>query len=189
MANLTDNLTFLILCGGMGTRLGGQDKPLLEFNGRPMIEHVISSAPDLPLLISANRNLHAYRKYGPVFTDREVGTDISSPLNGVLGGLDRADTDWLLVAPGDSPCLPQTWWQPLGSELTDGDPGVVVDDSERQQNLHLVLNRSVAPLLRAYLRDGHGEVWRFIDLIGITPVSVPHPGWFINVNEREDFLF
>ena len=35
----------------MGVRLGGQDKPLLEFKGRPMIEHVISSAPDLPLMI------------------------------------------------------------------------------------------------------------------------------------------
>ena len=180
------DLTFLVLCGGMGSRMRGQDKPLLKYKGTPMIDLVLASAPDLPYLISANRNLQTYAQRAPVFTDREVDTEIASPLNGVLGALERINTEWLLVAPGDSPALPNHWWHPLYAVLDETTSGAVVHDGERQQNLHLILNRRLGPQLRQFLRDGHGEVWRFLQTAGVIRVDVPHPDWFKNVNEAED---
>ena len=166
----------------------GQDKPLLTYDGQPMVDRVIASAPGLPLLISANRNLDNYRKRGPVFTDREVNTDIASPLNGVLGGLERCDTDWLLVVPGDSPALPINWWHQLCDALQGDYPGLVAHDGERQQNLHLIVHRRLATDLRTYLKEGQTEVWRFLELAGVESYDLPHPQWFKNVNEVEDLL-
>ena len=186
MAIKDDNLTFLILCGGKGRRMQGQDKPLLKYEGIPMIDRVRASAANVPVLISANRHLDAYRERGAVFTDSEVDTSIETPLNGVLGGLERARTAWLLVAPGDTPALPAGWWTSLGQAIVPGSAGAVVYDGLRQQNLHLLLNTTLAPALRRYLQAGHGEVWRFLKLAGIVKVDVPHPDWFININAETD---
>jgi molybdenum cofactor guanylyltransferase len=182
----SDNLTLLVLCGGMGSRMRGQDKPLLEFAGKPMLDHVIASAPGLPILISANRNLAEYEKRGHTFTDREVGTDLATPLNGILGGLERSSTDWLLVSPGDTPCLPANWWHVLTEEILEGDTGLVAHDGQRQQNLHLILHRRLAPTLRAFVKEGFGEVWRFLSGAGIRPIEVLNRDWFLNVNEVGD---
>lgn len=181
-----DNLTFLILCGGRGSRMRGQDKPLLDYDGIPMIDRVRASAPDVPVLISANRHLPAYRARGVVFTDQEVNTHVETPLNGILGGLERASTDWLLVSPGDTPELPANWWSPLKLAVTAASDGVVIHDGLRQQHLHLLLKTTLAPSLRRFLQAGHFEVWRFLEQSRVARVSVPHPEWFINVNTEQE---
>lgn len=186
MNDLHDNLTLLVLCGGMGSRMRGKDKPLLPYAGTVMVDRVIAASPELPVLISANRHLNDYAARGQVFTDREVGTDIATPLNGVLGGLERSRTDWVLVAPGDSPTLVEGWWRDLADQVQPDEAGVVVHDGQRQQNLHLIIHRRLAPALRTYIRQGRGEVWRFLAEVGVRAVSVPNPEWFKNVNEAED---
>ena len=62
-----DDLTFLVLCGGAGRRMGGADKPLTPWRGTPMVDHVLASVPPaIPRLISANRNIDAYGRRAPV---------------------------------------------------------------------------------------------------------------------------
>ena len=106
------DITALILCGGAATRMGGVDKPLqmTEKAGLvlPMLDHVIATLPaNAPLIISANRSLDAYALRGSVITDGEQKG--SGPLLGVLAGLRSAQTEWLLVCPGDMPYLEQGW--------------------------------------------------------------------------------
>ena len=110
------DITALILCGGAATRMGSVDKPLqmTEKAGRvlPMLDHVIATLPaNAPLLISANRSLDAYALRGSVITDGEQ--EGSGPLLGVLAGLRSAQTEWLLVCPGDMPYLEQGWHEAI----------------------------------------------------------------------------
>ena len=35
------SITAVVLAGGQGNRMGGQDKGLLAFHGRPLIEHIL----------------------------------------------------------------------------------------------------------------------------------------------------
>jgi molybdopterin-guanine dinucleotide biosynthesis protein A len=164
----------------------GQDKPLLDYDGIPMIDRVRASGPNVPLLISANRHLEAYQTRGAVFTDQEVNTCAETPLNGILGGLERASTEWLLVSPGDTPELPAGWWKALRLAVVRGSDGAVVHDGLRQQHLHLLLRTTLAPSLRQFLQAGHYEVWRFLQLSQIKRAHVPHPEWFINVNTEQE---
>lgn len=117
------DITALILCGGAATRMGGVDKPLqmTEKAGLvlPMLDHVIATLPaNAPLLISANRSLDAYALRGSVITDGEQ--EGSGPLLGVLAGLRSAQTEWLLVCPGDMPYLEQGWHEAIRQFSREG---------------------------------------------------------------------
>lgn len=190
----TDNISCLVLCGGAGTRMDRVDKPTQVWHGRPMVDHVLSSVPDdWPKLISANRNLAFYRQRGEVITDAHTTVSVlnrrglpPSPLLGVLGGLAYCATDWLLIAPGDTPALPTDWWRPLEQAVNPRCPAAVAFDGERQQHLHLILNVNRQTSLIAYLNTGATTVHGWLARIDAQPVRVADPVAFTNVNTYED---
>ncbi|WP_431102340.1 molybdenum cofactor guanylyltransferase MobA [Roseateles noduli] len=102
--------TALLLCGGRATRMGGVDKPLQPFQGRPLVHHVLDRiAPQTGgrVLISANRHLDDYRRLGhPVLED--TLPDFPGPLAGILAGLQaitaaRSTTSSASTSPAASP--------------------------------------------------------------------------------------
>ncbi|NOZ54966.1 MAG: molybdenum cofactor guanylyltransferase [Gammaproteobacteria bacterium] len=73
-----------ILAGGRSSRFGGQDKGLIPFQQKPMIESVINRLrPQVDrLIISANANIDTYEQYGyPVVPDCTTG--FQGPLVGI----------------------------------------------------------------------------------------------------------
>jgi molybdopterin-guanine dinucleotide biosynthesis protein A len=97
----------VVLAGGLGRRMGGADKGLIEYQGRPLIEWALAALASQvdEIFISANRNLDRYAAYGyRVLPD--TLPDFPGPLAGVLAALEAVDTGWLLVVPCDTPHLP-----------------------------------------------------------------------------------
>ncbi len=124
-----DNITGLILAGGAGRRVAGQDKGLLKLNGKMLIQRQIEwFQPQVNnILISANRNLSSYQRFGyPVLTDKAANSTaqkgniadhavkikdkmlnaFNGPLFGLLQGLENCKTSHLFVLPVDQPFLP-----------------------------------------------------------------------------------
>ena len=104
-------VTAMILAGGRGSRMGGVDKGLQNFNGTPLALHTVirldmqSGGPLGGTMINANRNLGAYESFGsPVWPD--VVGDFAGPLAGFLTGLERCETPYLMVVPCDTPLFP-----------------------------------------------------------------------------------
>ena len=65
-------ITGVILAGGRGSRMGGADKGLQNFNGVPLALHtLLKLSPQVGvIMINANRNLAAYESFGaPVWPD------------------------------------------------------------------------------------------------------------------------
>lgn len=96
--------SILLLAGGRGQRMGGQDKGLLTWQGRPLIAHLHDKVRGLTddLIISCNRNQHVYQAYA----DRLVGddqADFPGPMAGIRAGLLAARHGCLLVLPCDVP--------------------------------------------------------------------------------------
>ncbi|WP_370599798.1 molybdenum cofactor guanylyltransferase MobA [Pseudomonas nitroreducens] len=96
----------LILAGGRGQRMGGQDKGLLLWQGRPLVSYAAALARPLSddLIISCNRNPDEYAPYA----DRLVhddSPDFPGPLAGIRAGLAVARHSHLLVLPCDAPLL------------------------------------------------------------------------------------
>jgi molybdopterin-guanine dinucleotide biosynthesis protein A len=104
-----NDITALILAGGRGSRMGGVDKGLQNFNGLPLALHILNrlrlGGGMSEIMINANRNLAAYESFGvPVWPDSLA--DYSGPLAGFLTGLERCETPYLLTVPCDTPLLP-----------------------------------------------------------------------------------
>lgn len=102
-----EQITGLVLAGGRGSRMGGVDKGLQDFGGRPLAQVALERLrPQVAqLLVNANRNLQAYAAMGvPVVAD-PVG-DHAGPLAGMLAGLQQCSTPWLATVPCDTPGFP-----------------------------------------------------------------------------------
>ena len=103
----TADITGLILAGGRGTRMGGADKGLQNFNGTPLALHtLLRLSPQVgEIMVNANRNLSAYEAFGaPVWPDGLA--DYAGPLAGFLTGLERCETPFLATVPCDTPLFP-----------------------------------------------------------------------------------
>ena len=102
-----NDITGLILAGGLSTRMGGRDKGLQLLEGRPMITHIIERLqPQVgPLLINANQNQEAYELFSlPIIAD--VISNFVGPLAGLHAGLSHCTTPYLLSVPCDCPFFP-----------------------------------------------------------------------------------
>jgi molybdopterin-guanine dinucleotide biosynthesis protein A len=92
----------VILAGGLSQRMGGNDKPLLAFEGFTLLESMI---------LNANGDLSRFENMRfPIVPDSVAGH--LGPLAGILTALDwtaahRPDIDWVVSVPGDTPFIPQ----------------------------------------------------------------------------------
>jgi molybdopterin-guanine dinucleotide biosynthesis protein A len=113
-----ENITGLILAGGRGSRMGGVDKGLQNFNGIPLALHTLMRlGPQVEtVMVNANRNLSAYESFGASVWPDASG-DFAGPLSGFLVGLERAETPYLLTVPCDTPRLPLDLAERLASAL------------------------------------------------------------------------
>ncbi|VVE78914.1 molybdenum cofactor guanylyltransferase MobA [Pandoraea sputorum] len=198
------DITGLILAGGRGQRMGGRDKGLQPFAGRPLVEHVMARLrPQVgALLISANRNRDAYAAaLGADGADGVISDEIqnfSGPLAGMLAGLRAACTDYVLTVPCDSPYLPDDLGERLCVAL-NALPQADVPDSARPlaayastaQGPHPVfalLHRSLADDLAATLAAGEHRVRAWLARHKAVQVHFGDERPFYNVNTLDDLL-
>ncbi len=188
MSAVASTLTGLILAGGRGRRLGGQDKGLVPYRGRPLVEWVLARlAPQVDgIFISANRNLEVYARYGhPVLPDTLA--DYAGPLAGVREGLGAAPAEWLLSAPCDVPQLPADCAARLLQAAVDqGRTAAYARAGEVDHYAVLLLHKTCAAALDAYLQSGGRSLRGFLAAEMAVAVRFDAAQAFANLNTPED---
>lgn len=191
----------LVLAGGEGSRMGGVDKGLLPFRGRPLVEHALrrlrSQQGGLigPLLISANRHLDTYSSFdATVLQDRIDG--YAGPLAGMLAGLEHAAAPFLLTVPCDAPLFPLDLAARLAAALDDPQIQIAMAASHddtlgrlRPQPVFCLLRSELAPDLRTFLDEGGRGVERWMQRHRHAVVrfdQAQDAGAFGNANTPED---
>jgi molybdopterin-guanine dinucleotide biosynthesis protein A len=161
------DITGLVLAGGRGMRMGGVDKGLQPFDGTPLALHALRRlAPQVGrAMLNANRNNAAYSALGatldaPVWPDDIAGH--AGPLAGLLTGLARCDTPYLLSVPCDTPLFPTDLAVRLADALSADDAEIAIPDAPEQQDDGTIAWRAqpVFCLLSTALR---GSLARFVD--------------------------
>ena len=179
----------IILAGGAGRRMGGQDKGLVKLHGLPLVAHVLARIqPQVDeILISANRNLDDYRTLGyPVVMDASDG--FQGPLAGVLAGLHAAHHEWVLTVPCDTPLLPADLVQQLAAPLLAGHAEIAVASAGgRTHPAIMMCARRVVDDLDKYLAEGGRAVHAWQARHRTATVGFADAAAFINVNQPEDF--
>ena len=184
-------VTGLILAGGQGRRMGGADKGLVDFRGRPMVAHVIERlAPQVDrLILSANRNEAAYAAFGhPVVTDRtgDRGEEFRGPLAGVQAGLASCETPLLATAPCDAPHLPPDLVARLRAALS-GDAMIAVARTARGTHpVFMLCRREALPKLEQWLASGERGFGAWQRTLSAIEVDFDDEAAFANINTPEE---
>lgn len=185
------SVTGLILAGGEGRRMGGADKGLLTLGGQPLVCRAADRLrPQVDaLLLSANRNLDAYRMLGfePLTDTVDDGTRTAGPLAGVLAGLAACRTEWLVSVPCDSPDLPADLVaRLLAAARTSEAPAALAVTDVGPHPVFMLLRRDLVPSLRDFLAVGGRRVREWQDSVGAATAHFPDEAAFANINTPED---
>lgn len=182
-------ITGVILAGGQGSRMGGVDKGLQPFRGKPMVAHVIERlAPQVDeLLVNANRNLEAYAAFGHrVIADEIEG--FAGPLAGFERGLAHAAGDLVVTVPCDSPFLPHDLVSRLAQALESQAAQVAVAKTGEQAHpVFCLMRREVHAGLAAFLAGGQRKIDKWYASLAVAEVPFDdEPDAFLNINTREE---
>ena len=178
----------LILAGGQGQRLDGQDKGLVLVAGVPMVAEVIRrfSGQVAHLAISANRNIEAYESYGfPVLPDKSMNFD--GPLAGISAGLAWCPSPLLAIVPCDSPKLPTDLVARLEKNLQreKAEIAMAVVDGKRQPVFALI-KKSLHSSLTDFLSSGERKIGKWYESRDLIKVPFDDTDAFININTESD---
>jgi molybdopterin-guanine dinucleotide biosynthesis protein A len=148
---MTDSTTLpvcsiLLLAGGRGQRMGGVDKGLVAWRGKPLIAHLQELTRPLTddLIISCNRNLHVYAPYADQLVS-DGNTDFHGPLAGIRAGLAVAKHPWMLVLPCDAPLVDLPLLHAMGRLAEQTQKPVMLRRGAQWEPLFSVLPTSIAP--------------------------------------------
>ena len=185
-------ITGLVLAGGRSSRMGGIDKGLQLYQGRPLVQHALERlAPQVgALMINANRHLDAYAAFGvPVWPDTLA--DYPGPLAGLAAGLAHCPTPYLASVPCDSPHFPTDLVARLAAALARADAQVAVaaaveDGALRTQPVFCLLHTSLLPGLLAFLHSGQRKVGAWLATQRCVQVRFDEAAAFFNANTLAD---
>jgi molybdenum cofactor guanylyltransferase len=160
-------ITAVILAGGRGSRMGGVDKGLQNFNGVPLALHtLLRLSPQVgDVMINANRNLAAYESFGvPVWPDSTSMGDYAGPLAGFMTGLERCETPYLLTVPCDTPLFPHDLVARLADALEEQSADFAVasapeeDGQTRAQPVFCLMGTHMLESLHRFTQGGGRKI-------------------------------
>jgi molybdopterin-guanine dinucleotide biosynthesis protein A len=187
------DITGVILAGGRGSRMGGADKGLQNFNGMPMaLATLMRLQPQVAeVMINANRNLAAYESFGvPVWPD--VLADYAGPLAGFLTALERCETQWLVTVPCDTPRFPPDLVARLSAAAHEQDGEIAMaaareeDGQLRTQPVFCLMRVELMESLVRFTQGGGRKIdaWTALHRTAIVAFDAPgdDPRAFFNAN-------
>lgn len=182
-----EKISAVVLAGGQAQRMGGSDKGLLLFNGRPLIASVLERIqPQVDeILISANRNLEQYAAFGyPVLRDEVQG--YAGPLAGLHRAMQVAAHPLILCAPCDTPFLPGNLVQRLHAALIQSQAQIAVPLSAgRTQHAICLCRRELLPNLDNFLQHGGRRAGEWQAALHCVKIPFDEAHAFVNINTPE----
>ena len=182
-------VTGLVLAGGQGSRMGGVDKGLTAFRGRPLVAHVIERlAPQVDeILVNANRNPEAYANFGHrVIADEIPG--FAGPLAGFERGLAHARGKLVATVPCDSPFLPTDLVARLRAALEAANADLAVARTGVQPHpVFCLMRRAVHASLSEFLSSGQRKIDKWYAALAVVEVAFDDEAEaFANINTRDE---
>ena len=184
-----EDITAVILAGGKGRRMGGEDKGLIDFEGRPLVATLIDSLrrQGVDIVINANRNLERYEAFGyPVIADRL--DNFQGPLAGFASALHAVDSGFVLTLPCDGPLIADDYVQRfIDSQAHSGAPLCVAFDGERLQPVHALISTGLRDSLDSFLEGGERKIDRWYAQVDFARADfADRKSMFRNINTPAD---
>ena len=189
----------IILAGGRGKRMGDQEKALLQYRGRTLIEHIINVLdPLVEEIVISVRDARQQSVLEPYINDRVVVMDQFrgiGPLAGIMEGLKVVKGKYTFLTACDMPHLNAGVVELLFNTVIGHDAALPVHDNKRFEPLHAVY--CSGPMLAATqkaieMNEGFilAPISELEDVVVVGMEEIQRIeaklGTFINVNTWED---
>lgn len=185
----TEKISGIILAGGKSSRMG-QDKGLLRFQGKRLIEYTIDLLRPLcsQLLISTNQT--GYEQFGfELVADQYPDC---GPVGGLHAALNASENDWNIVLSCDTPFLNQELLKLL-LKNNDGYLAVIPKHRKGMEPLAALYHRNLAGFFEQQILRGNFKLQKIIhgQNVNVFDVSIllqKHPNLFHNLNLPDDLF-
>lgn len=190
---MSSKISAVILAGGFGKRMGGEDKGLVLFRGKPLIRYSLDKVPVNfeNVYISANRNIKKYESFGfEVIQDQ--GEQGLGPLGGVYTALEKSCAKYLVVLPCDTPFLPKNIVNELLHPLLTEDYDCTVACTENFNGLRryhptcMAIKIKQKEVLKKYLFGGGRKIMPWVESQNFYHILFNRELDFANLNTYEE---
>jgi molybdopterin-guanine dinucleotide biosynthesis protein A len=188
---MQDDCAVVFLAGGQSRRMG-RAKAWLEFDGRPLLAHLIERVADIfpELLVVSAPDQELPPTPARVLHDQYPG---DGPIAGMAVGLRAASRPLALVSACDTPFLNPTLAAYMAG-LAEGYDAVVPEWGGRVHPLQAIYRTGIYPLLEQSLAEGRHRAMELLPLLHVrsvpeTEVRVLDPEGlsFLNMNTPEEY--
>lgn len=189
-----------VLAGGKSSRMG-QDKALLQFRGRPMVEIAVEKLRSFCAAVSIVGEREDLEGFAPVVRGEREG---AGPAAGIEAGLRASTQDWAMYLPVDVPLLSaellRVWGAAVLARESGGvrlsflraagepHPAVCMIHRDCTEPVHEAVSCGILKLIRLFAetetRLGEGSLWP-VDAEALLPAGDVEL-WFRNVNTPQD---
>ncbi len=178
----------LVLAGGQGSRMGGVDKGLQEWQSKPLVGYCLSALVPLchSVFISCNRNSNKYSLLADdVIPDLVEG--FQGPLSGLVSAFPHVTADWLLIVPCDTPLITADLLSLLLEETKNSPDKVIfaLAGEDKDHPLHSLIHKSAFASVCSAFDEGKRSAYRVFNSIGVEWVLVPDETQMANINTLE----
>jgi len=169
------NICIVILAGGKSSRMG-QPKELLEWDGKPLIEHLVQTVcrTGLPCVIVSNwpeRLPEEVRLLPQVEVKRDAWPS-RGPISGILTAMTSTDADAYLVFACDLPFLETEHVQRMiGYAQTLAADAALAKTAQREHPLFGVYHRRTKPVWERSLANGEYRVMSAVSQMKWVPLE------------------
>ena len=185
------NITAIILAGGKSTRMG-QEKSLILFSGKPLIEVLIDKLSRIfnNLMIITNKP-DLYKKYGI-----EIHTDLlknHGSLGGIYTGLFYSKTNYNFICACDMPFLNENLIKFMLKKTGSYDI-IIAQHNARLEPLSAIYSKSCITPIKEQLSKNNLKITDFFSSVKVKTITEneimtfdAEGKCFVNINTREDF--
>jgi molybdopterin-guanine dinucleotide biosynthesis protein A len=153
VGDLRQDAAGFVLAGGRSSRMG-RDKALVQFAGRPLVEHALAVLRNAGLIASVAGAHSPLAAFAPVVEDSEVDR---GPLGGVCAALGSTGARRAVFLPVDLPLLPSSLVDCLMRHAEIADRAVTLPSVNGfAQTFPAVVDGVILPVLEAELAAGRG---------------------------------
>ena len=192
MRDYSSDITAILLAGGTSSRMGRQNKALLEIDGKKIIQREVEILEGLfeEIIVITNTFDHYDFLGKPMFSDVRPGY---GSLGGLYTGLVNCSNEYGFVLPCDMPFLNDrvinyVCQRSFGHDVTVPKIGV------HYEPLHAVYSRRCVPHMEALMSRGKLRIFDFFNDVDVLEIQEeelriidPKLNFTLNVNSPTDF--
>ena len=189
-----NNILAVVLAGGRSQRFG-QDKSQVKFQGKMLIDYILSEIIDefKETLIVTNKPIN-YMKSEKIFITKDFRENLG-PLGGVLSAMkwvkeNRKDYQWISTFPSDTPFFKIEIFNDFLSKVNERESELFfMKSNKKRHNIFGLWSIDLIDQLETDLLAGKRKVEVWANSIGVSIIEIEYKKIdpFFNINTKEDF--